>query len=547
LALHLMRPEDYGEERQRGLADYVAVVARRKWLVVLPVVVVPFVAVALSLRQPPTYEASASVLLGGDTLASRLIGVEDPRLRQPADRVTETQAVLARVPAVTSNALEAAGLPSDRESRASFLQSSAVTVERNTDLLTFTVRNGERTLALKLATAYAQAFTEYRAELDTAAIERARADVQARIAELEEAGERRTALYRTLVGNEQQLATLEALQTSNAFVVQEAERAVQVQPRPMRNGAFGVALALVLGIGLAFLREAFDTRIRSADEVAEALRMPLLARLAEPPRRLRSEHRLVMLASPNSPEAEAYRMLRLNLEFANLGREARTMMVTSAIQGEGKSTTVSNLAVALARAGRRVVLVDLDLRRPIISSLFRLEGRPGLTDVALGRAKIDQALASMAIAPVQRRPRHDSNGRADAAVMGGLKILPSGPLPPNPGEFVDSDALSSILTWLAEHADVVLVDAPPLLQVGDALTLSGKVDAVFLVVRQNVIKRPLLKELRRVLEIVPSAKLGFCLSGAAATEMYGYGGYYGDYEEAERQALLARRKARSAS
>ena len=164
---------------------------------------------------------------------------------------------------------------------------------------------------------------------------------------------------------EQRLRTIQALQASNSFVVQPARGASQVQPRPFRAGLLGLLVGLVLGLGLAFLREALDTRVRTAEEVSEALDMTLLARLPTPPKRLTSKDSLVMLEAPRSKESEAFRMLRTNLEFTNLEHGARVIMVTSALESEGKSTTASNLALALARSGRHVALADLDLRRPI--------------------------------------------------------------------------------------------------------------------------------------------------------------------------------------
>jgi succinoglycan biosynthesis transport protein ExoP len=343
---------------------------------------------------------------------------------------------------------------------------------------------------------------------------------------------------------------MEALRTSNASVVRSAQEADQVQPRPVRNAVLGLLLGLGLGIGVAFLWEALDTRVRSTDDVSDGLGLPLLARLPEPPRRLRSEDRLVMLAEPDGVQAEAFRMLRTNLDFVRMERSARTIMVTSAVEQEGKSTTDANLAVALARAGKRVVLVDLDLRRPYVHRFFDLDGAWGVTQVALGQVSLDEALTQLSVAAAKpgRRSRwghvtelDPENGRGHEQGHGALLVLPAGPIPPNPGEFVGTHAVEEILTRLRAQADVVLVDAPPLLHVGDALTLSAKVEGVIVVARVNVVRKRMLEEVRRLLATLPSEKLGFVLAGANAEEGYGYGSnYYRQSGERRKDAVVSR-------
>jgi Mrp family chromosome partitioning ATPase len=354
--------------------------------------------------------------------------------------------------------------------------------------------------------------------------------VQRRIETLEAEGDRGSALYRSLVDKDQQLATMEALRTSNASVVRTAQEATQVQPRPVRNAILGVLLGLGLGVALAFLWEALDTRVRSAEEIGTRLGLPLLGRLPEPGRKLRNNDRLVMLEEPDGIQAEAFRVLRTNLEFTRMERSARTIMVTSAVEQEGKSTTISNLAVALARGGKRVILVDLDLRRPYVERFFDLDGAWGVTQVALGHVSLDEALTPLSLSPPKRPTRRtadasDPNGNGHG--HGALLVLPAGPIPPNPGEFVGSKALDDILTQLRTQADVVLIDAPPLLHVGDALTLSAKVEGLILVARMNVVSKRMLEEVRRLLATSPAEKLGFVVTSADAEQGYGYGsGYY---------------------
>jgi capsular exopolysaccharide synthesis family protein len=310
---------------------------------------------------------------------------------------------------------------------------------------------------------------------------------------------------------------LQSLRNANE-VTQTATSATKVRPLTTRNMLMGLGLGIVIGLVLISLAEALDTRIRHSDEVSQRLGLPLLTRIPIPPRSLRKAGSLGMLDDEGGLQTEAYRKLRINLDFANLQIKARTIMVTSAAEQEGKSTTVGNLAVALARAGRRVVLVDLDLRKPFLDHFFDLTGKPGLTDVALGNVTLDQAMWSIPI------PGSDGGPQA-----GSLHVLPSGPMPPNPADLIESSVVSEILLDLAERADVVLLDSAPLLPVSDGVVLSNKVDAMLIVVRATALKRPMLTELQRVLTACPAAKLGFVLTGSEEGEGYGYGYGYGGY------------------
>ena len=501
------------------LRHYVQVALRHKWVIVQAFLVVTAAALAFSLTQEKLYEGTASVLLNrenvSDTLANRVSANDNPQL---ADRVAKTEADLARSPVVASRTVKALALTN--ETPQSFLGASSVEPKPNTDILEFKARDEDGALAKRLATEYAGQFVRYRNELDTAALRSARSSLESRI----KAADPESELYGRLVAKDEELRTQEALQTSNATVVESADRADVVQPLTVRNTIVGAALGLLLGLGLAFLWDALDTRVRSSDEISDQLGLSLLARLPEPPRKLRDQNRVMMIEEPTNRQSELFRMLRTNLDFAALGHDVKTMLVTSATQGEGKSTTVANLGVALARAGRRVIIVDLDLRRPFMHNFFGTD-TPGVTQVVLGSAGLDEALKPVELKHVSAT-RKSSNG-SGSYTSGSLRVMTSGPIPPDPGEFLGTEAVTSLLQRLGEDADIVLVDAPPLLNLGDSLVLSSKVDALLLVARLRLIRRPMLKELARVLEQCPARRLGFVITGADADPGYGYGYGYG--------------------
>jgi len=520
-------PTGFRVTQHSNLRDYLTTLRRRKWLIAQAVVLLPAVAIALSLHQQKLFRAHAEVLLSHQNLANQLTGTTDPTQFQQPDRVAQTQADLARVPEVARRTLAAAGLFGRTPD--AFLNQSSVTATANTDLLDFAVTDPSASLAATLVNAYAKEFAAYRGELDTAALRRARDEVRHRIAALAKAGARKSDLYATLVSKEQTLGTMEALQTSNAVPVKNADGASQVQPRPVRNGILGLVLGIVLGLGLAFLWEALDTRVRTADEIGDSLGLPLLARLPEPPRRFRKNDKLVMVDDAHDGQAEAFRMLRTSLDFLRLDQRIRTIVITSAVEKEGKSTTAANLAVALARAGQRVALVDIDLRRPYLDRFFNESNGGGLTDVALGRKSLSDALSPITLATLEQANGFDNgNGRRSVSTIGDLQVLVAGPLPPNAGEFVGSAPVARILDQLRERFDTVLIDAPPLLHVGDAMTLGAHADGLILVTRLNLVRRPMLTELRRILESTPAKGLGFVITGAEAEDGYHYGATY-DY------------------
>jgi polysaccharide biosynthesis transport protein len=517
--------------------DYLLTLKRRKWWLIAPTILVPTLAVALSLHQHKVYQAKAEVVVNRQNLAASLAGTADTTAFQDPTRFVETQARIASIPEVAARTLRALGLQRTVDD---LLANSDVTAEPNVDLLAFRVRDRDPQLARRLASEYARQFSRYHTEVDTTALSRTLTEVRSRIDEVQNRGGASAALLRSLLDKEQQLQTLESLQSANAFLVRPSDVAGKIRPRPLLNGFIGVLLGFGLGLGLVFLIEAVDTRVRSGEELTERLGLRLLGRIPEPSRRLRSNADLVMVVEPESVDAEAFRMLRTNLDFANLDREAKVIMISSAIGGEGKSTTAANLAIAFARAGRKVLLAELDLRRPNLGKMLKSYPPAGLVDVLLGYVPLEEAIERISV----ERTIPAANGRGTRGTE--IEFLSAGPTLADVGELFGSRKLEQVLDRLRGRADLILLDAPPLLLVGDAMALSAKADALLLVARPQVIRRPMLKELRRFLDATPTEKLGVVLTGdsSAAGLGYSYAGYSSIAEAEHRSILdvLARRK-----
>ena len=509
--------------RQATLRDYLRILKRRRLALVLTTVVVTVGSLVFSLSEQKMYQASVQVLLNRQDIAAAVTNTpQNPALSEDPGRYATTQAAIARSGTVARLALTRAKL-SDL-SVSSLLTHSSVTPSPSADTLSFQVRDHVPTTAASLVNAYAAAFVAYKLQLDTTALETARANLNNQITALRAAGNVASAQYRNLVASEQQLHTMQLLQ-ARGTVLSHPTTGVQVQPTPKRDGLLGLAFGVLLGIGLAFALDALDRRIRSEDEIEEGLHLPLLARVPRPPQQSRERAKLSMIDEPWTAYSDAIRRLATSISFVNPDRPAQMLMITSSVQQEGKSTTIANVAVALARAGHGVALVDLDLRQPALSRLFGIHRLTGLTDVAIRRATLEDALVKIGIAGsgAARAPADT----AHVSQRGSLYVLPTGPLPASPSEFVGSEALASrVLAPLRERFEYVLVDAPPICVVADTSVLTARVDGLLVVTRLGVVERPALRDLARELAASPAAAIGVVVTGSEIVAAYGYNTYF---------------------
>jgi capsular exopolysaccharide synthesis family protein len=278
-----------------------------------------------------------------------------------------------------------------------------------------------------------------------------------------------------------------------------------VSPRPKVNLAIGLLLGLLTGAAVALLLEALDRTIKTAEQAEASFGAPVLASVP----RFSAATPLATVSGLPTSAGEAYRGLRTGVQFVQPDRPLRTILVTSPSAGEGKTTTATNLAVALSEAGDRVVLVDADLRRGRVVDVMGLPGGVGVTSVIMRQVALEDALLGW---------------REMLAVLG------TGPLPPNPSEITGSDAMAQILDDLRRLADVVVIDCPPVLPVTDAVALSTQVEGVVLVARAGRTERRAAAEARQRLERVGANVVGCVLNGAAGTPA----GYYAGYQPLSR-------------
>lgn len=341
-----------------------------------------------------------------------------------------------------------------------------------------------------------------------------------------------TADYAILTQQLHNLEVAEATATGDFKVIVPATPPeAPISPQPLKSAVLGFGIGLIAGIAVAYASARLDTRVRSSREVSEIVGMPAIGRIPRIPRHSSQSSDLVTVTQPSGQVSEALRMIRSSLEWAAIDGELRSLLITSSVKGEGKTLTISNLAVTLARAGNKVVLVEGDLRAPRLHAVFEMPNVIGLTSVVLGRTELDEALhtfrftpdAQLAVSGPMIRMRQGQDEQAGTGDEGSLQVLTSGPLPPDPGEVIASKRMAGVLEELHQRDyDYVLVDAPPLLVVGDAAALAPSVDGLVLLASIGEVRRPMLRNVRDALDSFPCRKVGVVVTG----ERVDHGDYY---------------------
>lgn len=444
------------------LRDYLRVL-RTRWVLIAACALVTLgFAAMLTIRATPEYASSARLFVstsgstgtaeanqGGQFSLQRVKSYADLLTGQEIARRVVDQLDLGDSPAALAGQISASS-------------------KLDTVILTVTVTDPDPKRAQKLADAVADVFVAYVAELETPP------------------------------GKDEA--------TIKATVVDPASKpGSPVSPQPTRNLALGLILGLLLGAGAAVLRETLDTTIKSARQLEELVPAPMLGAISFDSDAVDTP--LITSLDTYAPRAEAFRVLRTNLQFIDPDVDRRVFVITSSLPGEGKTTTAVNLALALAEGGEKVAIVEGDLRRPKVAEYLRLESAVGLTTVLIGKLPLEDVLQST---PTE-----------------GLDVLTSGATPPNPAELLKSSAMASVIASLRESHDIVLIDAPPLLPVTDGALLAAQADGALLVVRHGKTTTDQVSLAVDRLEAVGASPVGVILNMTPAKGGGGYGYGYG--------------------
>ncbi len=434
-----------------GAFEYMLrVLRRRRVLFIVALISVPLMAFLVSSSKEKLYTATATLLFqSGNT------STVDPA------REAATNEALATLPVVAVRAAKEMGEGTTAIEVLDSISASASNSMADVATISATTSSPER--SAQIANGYSQAFIEFRKETDQSQVQQA-IDLVERSLEGLSPEEKAGSEAQTLQDRLNRLKVQQALQTGRAELVQPAAvPSSPSSPKTKRNVILGIILGAILGFALAALLERIDRRVRSTDELEELFEAPVVARVSRNKALQKARLEDILL----TPEAEDFRILRTNLRYFNVDRELKSILLASPEPGDGKSTVARGLAAAMAEVGEEALLLEADLRK---ESEFRTStGRPaeGLSNVLAG-TPLDKALLEIPVAP-----------GADESHK--LAVLPSGPVPPNPSELLESDRMHTLMTELEGRFKVVVVDSPALGVLSDALTLAPFVSEVLAV------------------------------------------------------------------
>lgn len=486
---------------------------RRAWLIALCLLVTTGAALAFSLLQEKKYTAEASLLFRDPGFDQSVFG--GPVFTAPIDAAREasTNIRLVSLDGVADRTARDLGHGRTGDQ---VHEAIDVTEEGQSDVVAIAATDPRPAFAARLANSFARNFVEFRRDADRAKIEDAVKLVERELHKLsptEAAGDEGRSLRKQI----SDLTTLQALQTGNAEVVQVATApASPSSPKTTLNIVVGAVLGLILGTGLALLMARLDRRLRTPSELEDLFALPVLTTIIES-QQLETDPESTSEPLPFA-EAEAFRMLRTRLRYFNVDREIKSVLVTSAVPGEGKSTVAWNLAVMAASSGTRTLLIEADLHNQTFAKSADLAPLPGLAEVLTKQSGLQSTLQEVRI------PDRSNGSRSERTVH----VLVAGATPPNPAELLESEEMAKLLREVSDAFDFVVLDTPPAGVLADTIPLMKRVSGVLVVARLGKTSRDEVGHLREQLANLGVVPLGIIANRGGAGARYGYG-YYGEY------------------
>ena len=528
------------------LKDYINVLVNRRWIVLGTIAVVLSLTLIFTFLQTPIYQSQVEILSEVSSASESVLGSFFTSALFDPDRYIQTQTEIIKTEtmaqAVEGNLQikyeEAAKLqqqgedvyiPDEIPTASELTYMVDVQQIERTNIFDIIVTSDDRLMAQDVAQAYAE---EYIASRQLAAIKQiseARREVWNRIQEVEEEIQQATEEVRQYSGgnipaevsNEAQRAVnlwvslyekyitlriAESLEQRGLEIIQPAKPGVKTSPRVTRNAILAIFLGLILGVGLAFLVEYMDDTLRTQEDFEKYYNMATIGEISYIPVDNLPQNHIIYFEKPHHPAVEGYRTLRTNLQFLNLDGENQVILFTSAGPEEGKSTVMVNLGAALSEMGKKVLLIEADLRKPVLDKYFKVSPGKGISGVLSGTVSMDEAV----------QPTQFAN----------LYIMVAGVKPPNPAELVGSEAMRTVFEKVRDFADFILVDSPPVLAASDAMALAPMVDGVIVMASYNKADRENARRTSELLGKVNARILGLVINNLSPATRYGYYHYY---------------------
>jgi capsular exopolysaccharide synthesis family protein len=524
-------------ERQETvrLEDYLRIAKGRLWIIVLAVVVVVGIAVAVSITTTPLYSAAAELSYQRNDLAAAVSGVG---LTYDYDRDRTIESLVAVINRDSSLAEAVKSQLKSEEDAGSLAGMVSVSTTSGSDLISIKGVSVDAAQAADVANAFADQFVIYRQNADRAAVAEARSAVEEQIVGLSEV-EKASEYGLLLQQNYENLRILESMQDGGFRVISRAsEPGGPFTPQTKRNVILALLVGLVVGAGLAFLIEYLDKRINDERTLERAIGLPVLASVPAVGGKWKSgksgqrSTAAVGFEGPRSVMLESFRTLRSSLQYFDAEGTMRTLLVTSGLAQEGKTVTTVDLAISLALSGKRVILLEADLRRPMLHEYLSLENKVGLSSVLSGQANVADALQLVLMeAFIPSKAHREPRESGETVLEKNLYCMTAGPVPPNPAELLGSAKMAYVVSELKHTADYLLIDTPPVLPVSDAFTLAPQADAVILCARLHSSTREEMEEVRSLLTRAGVRAIGVVATGVKPKSRlyrgrgynYGYG------------------------